>query len=1583
MTKTISEISLTDAIPSILHNLDTSNSLLKDFALHFLNAVPSRSILSQNPEFIAQFIEKRFSFFKETLEKGVENGKIKVSDLNKKHSFQKSMEIICPDANYIIITLEALFKEFGIPVTKLFHPIFSVELSKNKLTSIKQATINTHLVSVIYFEFEFSGSKADLQIFEERVHFHLSAIQHAFQQQTPILAKLSDIKEVLKSNTFTLSEPLEEWTNLLDWLKASNFSFYGYAECTHQQNNVSLQNGLGILSQDFLNTDLSNIETILLEHNIKSLPHRESFQFDTIRVKSPLQRFENLMRLSLMVQSKNGDIKEYIFIGLLRRSSLFVKNIETPIIHLKMQHIFKAKHMLPGSYDYTEVIRIFTSIPKFELFRTPADELLSMVEDLLSITNPNRVYCFSRSNSHRLSLLVVVPYGLFSKQNITAIKDYLQSFIPHTSMETLEIRGEEKCRLHVHFDTKEKHPKSPDCPALETEIRDLIKPWEESLKDELNNFELTQKYTNAFPNHYKVIRSAQEAGTDITILESLSDTNKTVFRITPFEFPNSALSGKASILSIYCKTKIDLMTVMPILQNFGFHVFDEITTSVGPQKKAYGYIHSFRVVDENSKKVDEAVFEATLAELFANIFNEKTTNDPLNRLVLKAKLNWRSIAVLQMYRNYHLQLTPIYSKDKINSALISYPKCASLLWTYFDTKFAPNPQLTVEKREAALQKIEKDFFDHLQAVQDVSDDLVFKSLFNCLESTLRTNFYIPKPESETFISIKVLSKNVKVMPKPVPFKEIFVYDVGMEGIHLRFGPVARGGLRWSDRPDDFRTEVLNLVKTQQVKNVVIVPVGSKGGFILKKKGLGKEELATESVKQYQFFIKALLDVTDNVNSKGKVTHPESVVCFDGEDPYLVVAADKGTANFSDIANEISESYGFWLGDAFASGGSVGYNHKKEAITARGAWECTKLHFKELGKDILKESITVAGIGDMSGDVFGNGMLLGKLIKLQAAFNHMHIFLDPNPNTETSYAERKRMFDLPRSTWLDYNQKLISQGGGIFERKAKEIQLSPEIKKILDIKKDVVTGEELVKSILKMNVDLLWFGGIGTYIKSSDQTHQQVGDQANDAVRIDAQECRALVITEGANLGVTQTARIDFNKHNGHLNSDAIDNSAGVNMSDYEVNIKILLQKMLTEGKLKSVKERNKLLEKATDQVSELVLINNRGQHALISMDTVRSIKQFQPFNVLIQSYVNQGIIDAKTENLPTFSELELLAASKTPLSRPVLAVIQAYVKMEVYNQLVKDAKLLDNPYFSPIYKSYFPEVFLKEFGNEVEKHHLKHEILSTLLTNQIVNQAGSTFYFQAQEMTGKSVGEITKMYLILNDVLDFSALREKVHAESEAMEDSYEALIKIDKGLCNLVIDCLQANVVLKFKDIPEYKALFKLLFKTVIGKDQQTRLSHWTQKGFSQATSQQLVFAGLLPIAADMLSLNLTAKLDPTVSTKLIQGINKMFHFDWVKQHLTALDLHTKDDNELRNSLLSVVEDKKSTLTKAILKYGVGQYILEHPESSISKELNTALKACFPQTFDSYFKKIHDLQHHGSAVTLTSLSVALNRLTV
>ncbi|NBV41898.1 NAD-glutamate dehydrogenase, partial [bacterium] len=623
----------------------------------------------------------------------------------------------------------------------------------------------------------------------------------------------------------------------------------------------------------------------------------------------------------------------------------------------------------------------------------------------MSITNPSDVYCFSkqRTSTGYLMVMAVIPQHLFTRSNVDIIHAYFEKTVPHAHSEMVEISGPDHTRLHFYYEAISADNWTPNTLNIQTELRELIKPWEERLRDAIQSQfqgQLGQKlythYIQGFPGHHKVRRTPHETVRDILFLENVAHENTIQFDLINFTSEQSTLAGKASQLSIYNRDKIDLINIMPILQNLGLYVFDELTTRVGTPSTLYGYIHSFRVAHVSGEKIDEKRYKTVLTTLLSKVFQGETENDPLNGLALAAELDWRAINLFETYRNLYLQLGAPYSKDKINAALLNHTESTKLLYHYFQSKFSIDPQFGQPdyRKEVLLPEVQRQFLESLQKVDEVADDTILRRLFNLMEATLRTNFYIPKQNKDTFISIKLDSRLSKQMPTPAPYREIYVHDVGMEGTHLRFGPISRGGLRWSDRPDDFRKEVLGLVKTQQTKNVVIVPVGSKGGFIIKKPLLTKEDAATESVTQYRKFIAGLLDITDNIDSNGNIKHPSYIIAYDGPDPYLVVAADKGTASFSDIANDMAEKYNFWLGDAFASGGSIGYNHKKEAITARGGWECVKLHFLELGKNIETETFTVAGIGDMSGDVFGNGMLLSKNIKLQAAFNHIHIFIDP-------------------------------------------------------------------------------------------------------------------------------------------------------------------------------------------------------------------------------------------------------------------------------------------------------------------------------------------------------------------------------------------------------------------------------------------------------------------------------------------------------------------------------------------------------------------------------------------------------------
>jgi glutamate dehydrogenase len=771
---------------------------------------------------------------------------------------------------------------------------------------------------------------------------------------------------------------------------------------------------------------------------------------------------------------------------------------------------------------------------------------------------------------------------------------------------------------------------------------------------------------------------------------------------------------------------------------------------------------------------------------------ERATECPLNGLVLKEGMAWRQVEVMRTYRNYLLQVRPSYNSDTLNAVLLRNSAVARALFDLFAARFDPSLQ---GSRADAVTKAQADVKAALRKVASIVDDEMLRALLNLVSSTVRTNFY-QHPERPV-ISIKVESAKVDGMVLPKPLFEIFVHSRHLQGIHLRFGKVARGGIRWSDRHDDFRTEILGLVKAQQLKNAVIVPLGSKGGFVLKGNVPPRPALDGYLIDRYRQFVSGLLDVTDNLVS-GEVVHPPDVVRHDENDPYLVVAADKGTAHLSDTANSVSGQYGFWLGDAFASGGSVGYDHKKEGITARGAWELVKYSFRLLGHDTQTQPFTMVGIGDMSGDVFGNGALRSKQIKLVAAFDHRHIFIDPTPDPDASFNERQRMFDLPRSSWMDYNAALISKGGGVFDRNAKAIPISPEAQAVLGIDKAEASGEEVMRAILTAKVDLLYNGGIGTYVKATDETNAQVGDRANDRLRINGKELRARVVGEGGNLGLTQKGRIEAWMTGALVNTDAVDNSGGVDMSDHEVNIKILLDMLVRQGVIKDRAERNVIIEQMTDEVSELVLADNKGQARALALDSIRSARDYEAWVTFIEGLVSAGIVDRVDAGLPTKDELLANPKRERGLPRPVLCVLLGTMKNWAFKEALA-ATMPDAAAAGSFLTSYFPTLLPQYF----EKHPLRREIIATGAINYLVNNAGIAFIGRMMADSKAELSKVVEAYLEADASTGANTLRDALLEQGRPVAEENEALLAIEQALEGAVVASLAGK-----KDVQAKKAL-------------------------------------------------------------------------------------------------------------------------------------------------------------------------------
>ncbi|MGL4898510.1 MAG: NAD-glutamate dehydrogenase, partial [Shewanella sp.] len=843
---------------------------------------------------------------------------------------------------------------------------------------------------------------------------------------------------------------------------------------------------------------------------------------------------------------------------------------------------------------------------------------------------------------------------------------------------------------------------------------------------------------------------------DMQQLEALDDDHK--LGMLFYQPQEAALDDNKVRLKLFHKDEpIHLSDVLPMLENFGLRVINErpyeVTTADGSTFWILDFLMTVKVVNTDNIADSQDRFQNALSQ----VWQKKLEDDGFNRIILASGLTGREVSVLRAYAKYMRQIDATFSQSYIEETFGRYPQIADLLVKMFIRKF--NPKLKTRTVGKFMEQINL----RLDEVSSLDDDRIIRRYLALINATLRTNFYQldATGEFKSYISFKFMPSMIPEMPRPLPKFEIFVYSPRVEGVHLRYGKVARGGLRWSDRREDFRTEVLGLVKAQQVKNTVIVPVGAKGGFVCKQLPTegGREVLFTEGQECYRIFIRALLDITDNIIN-GEIVHPLDVVRHDEDDPYLVVAADKGTATFSDIANAISLEYGFWLGDAFASGGSNGYDHKKMGITAKGGWESVKRHFRELGIDCQTTDFTCLGIGDMAGDVFGNGMLLSKHTKLVAAFNHMHIFIDPNPDVAASFAERARLFALPRSSWDDYNRQLISKGGGVFLRSSKSIALSVEMQQMLATEQTAMTPTELMKELLKMPVDLLWNGGIGTYVKSSRETHAEVGDRANDALRVNGRELRAKIVGEGGNLGCTQLGRIEYAANGGRLNTDFVDNVGGVDCSDNEVNIKILLNAMVAEGEL-TLKQRNRLLEDMTEEVGQIVLQDCKDQTRTISVTQVRGAEQLKEQIRFIQYLEKEGKLDRALEFLPTDEELAERLASGRALTRPELSVLVAYAKMVLKEQLVTP-EITEDTLLSQLLIAYFPKKLQELYSARMATHPLRGEIIATSLANELVNDMGLNFVQRMQDETGASVADAAICYTMSREVFGLAELTKSI-----------------------------------------------------------------------------------------------------------------------------------------------------------------------------------------------------------------------------
>lgn len=1534
-----------DADPKYLENNSVAN--LQASAHSFYNFISTRQSNKKNIVRVYNPTEKKDGF----------------------HSERTFVEINLNDSPFILDSITSfLFQEERI-LHEVLHPIFVVKRNKSgKLESVELANQtnrkNGTLESIIQIQIGHVSSEKEHRQIEKEISRILECVYYTVVDFKPMLATIektiSNVRS-LKLKTNTAGE-IAESAEFLRWAADGNFIFMGYRYYDYSKNKFDFRekDDLGIFKSEISRSNDPKIRAI--PFNKKFIAENPSIlEITKSSRKSVVHRHVHMDYISVKIYDKKGGvIGEERYLGLFTSKVYFQSAHNIPIIRQKIDNIIKKSGFSTQSHNGKALVAMLENHPRDELLQSTEDELFEMSMGIVTLSEKPATRLFIRRDRfyRYYSCIIFIPREFFTtyvRENVQKIlveelggqvMDYytqvtdsplarvniLISAVPHgIASDYLDISN-----------LKQKD-RSIDVKKIEQRIIDKTNTWIDNLSQKLaNKFgeiegeSIFRNYSKAFPENYKDIYHPGGATLDIAKIESVYNSSRLAVSFDVYHLLGDA--EDIFQLKLYTFDNFTLSDVLPIIENIGFRAIDETGFKIKPKHKEqvvslYHYKLNFDDADLSNKENPVpklADIKANLEDTLLQIWNKQVENDRLNMLVARAGLSARQVSILRAYTKYILQLRYPYSKELIFKALCKHPIISKALVEFFEAKFDVNFK---GDREKEVSKKYNDVKNLLKKVDAVVEDRILTQFLETISASLRTNYYQKDSDNneKNYISFKLSSKDVPFIPKPTPYAEIFVYSYDVEAIHLRFGKVARGGLRWSDRHEDFRTEILGLVKAQQVKNAVIVPVGSKGGFVVKNPVKGRDEYFEQGKQCYRTFLSGLLDITDNVN-KDKVIKPKNVVCHDGDDPYLVVAADKGTATFSDIANGVSEKYGFWLGDAFASGGSAGYDHKKMGITARGGWISVMRHFREMGIDCQKEDFTCVGIGDMAGDVFGNGMLLSEHIRLVAAFNHMHIFIDPNPDSAKSFKERQRMFNLPKSTWMDYNQKLISQGGGIFERSAKSIPISKEVAELFDIKEKSLAPDDLIKKILLARVDLLWNGGIGTYVKASSETNDQVGDKSNDSLRVNGNELRCKIVGEGGNLGFTQRARIEYARQGGRVNTDAIDNSAGVDCSDHEVNIKIALQESLSKKKL-NIASRNKLLETMTDEVARLVLRDNELQTQALTVLENQKNKIVEDNIRLMEMLTREGRLDRGIEFLPTNEQLQQRVVAKQGLTRPELAVLLAYSKLYIYDDLL-NSNLPDDPYFEKDLVSYFPTQMREKYLGEIKNHQLRREIIATVVANSIVNRTGTTFYQKLKDETGLKGCDVARAYTIVRDTFGLRQIWEEIeklgtNVTIDTTKELYNEVDILIERVTNWYLrnftHPLQTGDIIKdfAPKVEEITKIMDSIASKVVKDTIDAKIVRYTSLNVPKPLATKLAMLDALGSAPDIILVAKKTKLPLKVVGQVYFEVGNRFKIGWLRIEARKLLGESRWDNLAVKTLISIFYDQQMSLTEDVLKKG------------------------------------------------------------
>jgi glutamate dehydrogenase len=1229
---------------------------------------------------------------------------------------------------------------------------------------------------------------------------------------------------------------------------------------------------------------------------------------------------------------------ERTFLGLYTHTAYSASPWDIPVLRRKAQRVLERSGLREGSHDHKALTDILETYPRDELFQISEDELYEIALGILRLGERQHVRLFVRRDTYGrfFSCLVYLPRDRFNSENQWRIQEILTEAFGGVSVDyTTRVSESVLARLHFLVHVEHGNATEYDAVELEARIAATTRAWTDDLHDAL--FEelgeeragaLLERYGDAFPGAYREDFPARQAVFDIDRIESLDAGGDLAMSLY---LPVASSLDHLAFKILRSGEPIVLSDVLPLLEHMGVKVTDERPYEITPRDREPVWIYDFGLRHEEGAEFQADAVREIFQDTFARTWAGEAEDDGFNRLVLSAQLTAREITVLRAIAKYLRQAGSTFSQDYIEDALAAHPTIARGLVDLFHLRLHPARS---RETDAEARRVERDVEASIDAVESLDEDRILRSFLGVIRAVLRTNYFqtadgLAKP----YLSLKLDSELIPDLPEPRPLVEVFVYSPRVEAVHLRGGKVARGGIRWSDRREDFRTEVLGLMKAQTVKNAVIVPVGAKGGFVVKRPppGGGRDELLTEVVECYRTFMRGLLDVTDTL-AGGEVVPPPDVARHDDDDPYLVVAADKGTATFSDIANAISAEYGFWLGDAFASGGSAGYDHKQMGITARGAWESVVRHFRALGTDIQREDFTVVGIGDMSGDVFGNGMLLSRHIKLIGAFDHRHVFLDPDPDPEASFAERERLFRLPSSSWADYDPALISAGGGVFPRTAKSISLSPPAREALEVEVTSLAPNDVIRALLRAPVDLLWNGGIGTYVKAPEERHAEVGDKANDGVRVDADELQSRIVGEGGNLGLTQRARIVYAERGGRIFMDAVDNSAGVDCSDHEVNIKILLNAIVADGDL-TEEQRNVLLAEMQDEVAALVLRDNYEQAQAISRSAMLAGSMVEVHERYIRALEQSGVLKRGLEFLPSDDVLAERKAAGQGLTTPEFAILVSYTKIALAEELL-DSDLPEDLYLSTELDRYFPTLVRERFAPQLLRHPLRREIIVSRVVNDLVNRAGTTFVFRLGDETGAGADDVTRAYTAAREVFDLPG----VWGEIEALDGRVAVETQLAMLLRSRVLLERSTRWLLRNRrrplDIaatvshfaPGARALSETLPMLLSPAEQELALAEAAElaaAGVPPALAERVAhFEALVP-ALDIVEIAGSVDLDTASAAQAYFALGARLQLQWLRDQVVALPRDTRWEAMARAALRDDVYAEQAALTAAVLRAG------------------------------------------------------------